>query len=160
VSDDEEPGAPSRLDRELVELLNGLRVVLPGVQVLFAFLLTLPFTNRFGDLGGGDRGLYFVAFVGAAISSVLLGTAGVQHRLRFRKHDKEHLLRIANASAIAGTVVFTVSLGAAVWLVTDVLYGGKLAAATAIGLVLVVVVVWYASPLWREAKEELEPKNK
>jgi membrane protein implicated in regulation of membrane protease activity len=129
-------------------------VILPGVQVLFAFLLTIPFTNRFSELSGVDQGLYYVAFVGAAISSVLLSTPGVQHRLRFRKHDKEYLLRLANVFAIAGTIVFTVSLGASVWLVTDVLYGGPLAVGTAVGVLLVVVLVWYVTPLLRGAQRD------
>jgi len=82
-----------RLNRELIELLNELRVALPGVQVLFAFLLVLPFQRRFGELGPGDRAVYFTAFLCTALASALLIAPSAYHRLRFREHDKDHMLR-------------------------------------------------------------------
>ena len=78
-----ESGA-DRVDRELIELLNELRVALPGVQVLFAFLLTVPFSNGFQRLTGIQRNAYFVAFVLAALSAALLIAPSSYHRLRFR----------------------------------------------------------------------------
>src|SRR6059058_4200036 len=85
-----------RVNRELIELLNELRVALPGVQVLFAFLLTVPFTQRFGKTTEIERDIYFVTLILAALSSVLLIAPSSQHRLLFRKRDKERLLLRAN----------------------------------------------------------------
>src|ERR671918_1181467 len=92
----------SRLDRELMELLNELRVALPGIQVLFAFLFTVPFTTRFGDLTDFQRTVFFVAFLAAAAATVLLIAPTANHRLRWRERDKEALLRRANIMMIAG----------------------------------------------------------
>src|SRR5437764_5244862 len=85
-----------RIDRELIELLNELRVALPGVQVLFAFLLTVPFTQRFGHTTAIERDIYFVTLILAALSCVLLIAPSSQHRLLFRKRDKEALLLRSN----------------------------------------------------------------
>ena len=89
------------LDRELDELLQELRVMLPGVQVLLAFLLTVPFTNRFDTLTEGERGVDFAAVALTSLAIVLLMTPGIQHRLRFREHDKEALLEKSNQLLIA-----------------------------------------------------------
>src|SRR4051812_19684401 len=90
-----------RLDRELIELLNGLRIALPGVQVLFAFLLTVPFSQRFERLTSFDRGVYFVSLLSAAVSSAMFIAPSAYHRLRFRRGDKERLIQTANHQAIA-----------------------------------------------------------
>jgi len=89
-----------RRDRELIELLNELRVVLTGVQVLFAFLLTLPFTDRFRDLVPTQRLMFSVAFTATAMASVLLMAPTAYHRIRFRQRDKERMLRWSNRFAI------------------------------------------------------------
>ena len=81
-----------RHNRELIELFNELRVALPGVQVLFAFLLVVPFANGFPKLGKLDRDIFFVAFIATALSTVLLIAPSSYHRLRWRQHDKERLL--------------------------------------------------------------------
>src|SRR5438093_4734721 len=91
-----------RHNRELIEFLNELRVALPGVQVLFAFLLAVPFANGFPKLGSTGRDLYFAAFIATALSSVLLIAPSSYHRLRWRQHDKERMLIISNALTIAG----------------------------------------------------------
>src|SRR5437762_4910954 len=91
-----------RHDRELIELLNELRVALPGVQVLFAFLLAVPFANSFPKLSAVDRDVFFAAFVAAALSTVLLIAPSSYHRLRWRQHDKERMLVISNALTISG----------------------------------------------------------
>src|SRR5512132_3521469 len=81
-----------RQDRELIELLNELRVALPGVQVLFAFLLGVPFTQRFGQMSELQKDVYFVTFLCAAASTALLIAPSAYHRLEWRQGDKEHLL--------------------------------------------------------------------
>jgi len=93
-----------RVDRELIELLNELRVALPGVQVLFAFLLAVPFANGFPKLSGTGRDVFFAAFIATALSTVLLIAPSSYHRLRWRQHDKERLLIVSNALTIAGFV--------------------------------------------------------
>lgn len=140
-------GEGSRLDRELMELLNELRVVLPGVQALFAFLLIVPFSDRFPDVSGRQRTVYVVALLAAAIASVLLTTAPAFHRLRFRRRDKAQLLRVGNRSAIAGLAALAVSMLAAVYLVTDVLLGAAVAAALTAGIAVPIVVLWWILPL-------------
>ena len=142
-----------RLDRELIELLNELRVALPGVQVLFAFLLTVPFTNRFARVNDLQEDMYLLALVATALGSILLIAPTAHHRLRFRERDKEALLRTANRLAIAGTVLLAVGMTAAVFFVTDFLFR-----ATVTSLVTALVagsflVLWYALPLWRKARD-------
>jgi amino acid transporter len=112
-----------RLDRELIELLNELRVALPGVQVLFAFLLTVPFSQRFETLSSGTTDVYFAAVICSALASILLIAPAAHHRLRFRGHDKEQLLRFANVMALAGLFMLALALGAAAYIVADAIYG-------------------------------------
>ena len=108
-----------RVDRELIELLNELRVVLPGVQVLFAFLLTVPFTGTFGDVDGVERNAYLIAFFATAFATICLMTPTTYHRLRFRKGDKEVMLHTSNRFALAGIVGLSVAIVSVVWLVSD-----------------------------------------
>src|SRR5438093_7923415 len=88
--DDE--GNKQRVNRELIELLNELRVVLPGVQVLFAFLLTVPFSNGFSRMTDVQRNVYFVAFVATTIATILFIAPSTYHRIQFRQGDKERML--------------------------------------------------------------------
>jgi predicted membrane channel-forming protein YqfA (hemolysin III family) len=142
-----------KLDRELIELLNGLRVVLPGVQVLFAFLLSVPFTSRFGDVTTDQRVAYFVAFMATAAASILLIAPSSYHRIRWRQRDKERLLRTANTLAIAGIAFLGVAVTATVFLVTDVLFG--LLATSIVSAVLggVLLWFWYGLPLLRRVSD-------
>src|SRR5918911_5054433 len=91
-----------RLNRELIELLNELRVALPGVQVLFAFLLTLPFTGEFGRLSEFEQDVYFATFCSTIVATASLMTPTAYHRLRWRRRDKESMLRTSNRAAVAG----------------------------------------------------------
>ncbi|HSL67951.1 MAG TPA: DUF6328 family protein [Actinomycetota bacterium] len=143
----------SRLDRELIELLNELRVMLPGVEVLFAFLLTLPFTSQFPEATAIQRGLYFTAFMSAAIAVVLLIGPTAYHRLRFREADKERMLQVANRLAISATVFLAVAVTSVVFMVTDVLFGSTAAAAAAGAVGGLVVWVWYGLPLVRRVQD-------
>ena len=146
-SDDE------RLDRELIELLNELRVLLPGVQVLFAFLLTVPFTNRFSRVDDLQKDTYLLSLVATALGSVLLIAPAAQHRIRFRERDKEALLRTANRFAITGTVMLAIAMTAAVFFVTDFLFKVTVTAIVT-GLVAgSFVLLWYVLPLLRKARD-------
>jgi hypothetical protein len=147
----EEP-ASSRLDRELNELLQELRVMLVAVTVVFGFLLGVPFTQVFSrSAGDSEETIYYVAFVATALSIVMLVTPGVWHRLRWRSHDKEMLLRTGNRFTILGTVFAAIALGAVMLLVTEVLFGWAAAIATSGALAVLMGAVWYAVPLRREA---------
>ena len=141
-----------RLDRELEELLQGLRVLLPGVQVLFAFLLAVPFSSRFAEVSGTDKGLFLAALVCAAIASAFLIAPSTFHRVLFRDRDKEWLVTRANALAIVGTVFLAVAMSCAMFLVADVLYGSRVAAVLASGLGALFVVLWYVVPGVRRAR--------
>jgi Kef-type K+ transport system membrane component KefB len=135
-----------RVNRELIELLNELRVALPGVQVLFAFLLTLPFTAGFDRLSDANRNSYFTAVVLTALSSTFLIAPSAHHRLRFRSRAKEQLLKAASIYAIVGLAFLALAMAATLFLITDVVYHSALAAATAGGIGAFTIVFWFAVP--------------
>jgi predicted membrane channel-forming protein YqfA (hemolysin III family) len=152
VSSDE--SKEERLDRELIELLNELRVVLPGVQVLFAFLLTVPFTNQFRRITHEQEVVFFVTFLLTAIATILLIAPSAYHRLRWRQKDKEQMLETANRLAITGLGFLAAALTGAVHLVTDLLFASAavvyLVTAAAAALVL---WFWYGLALIRRAED-------
>ena len=135
------------LNRELIELLNELRVALPGVQVLFAFLLAVPFTQQWQKVTDVQKHTFFVTLMLTTLSTVLLMAPTSYHRLRWREHDKERMLRISNALTIAGTVVLALAMTGAVFLVTDVLFAATSAAAVSAACALVFLGFWYVLPL-------------
>jgi O-antigen/teichoic acid export membrane protein len=143
-----------RVNRELIELLNELRVVLPGVQVLFAFLLSLPFLTRFDQLTTTQRDVYFVSFICAAAAIALLITPSAYHRLRFRQHDKERMLFTSNRLVIAGTVFLAISLVGVIFVVTDVLYRSTFAAVVTALMSGWFAWFWYGLPLSRRLIDE------
>jgi uncharacterized protein DUF6328 len=138
-----------RLDRELIEFLNELRVALPGVQVLFAFLLGVPFTQRFGQVSEVQKDVYFVTFLCAAASTALLIAPSAYHRLEWRQGDKEHLLVVSNRLAIAGTAFLGLSIAGTVFVVTDMLFDVTSAAVLAAATAAFFGWFWYALPLLR-----------
>jgi hypothetical protein len=148
-----------RLDRELIELMNGLRVVLPGVQVLFAFLLTMPFTQRFESVTSEQRYTYFVAFVCTAIASIFLIAPSAYHRLRWRQRDKERLLRSSNVFAIAGIGFLGIAVTATVFLVTDVLFGLLVTSIVTSVIGLALVWCWYGLPLVRMLRDDRRERS-
>jgi hypothetical protein len=143
----------SRLDRELIELLNELRVTLPGVQVLFAFLLTVPFTQRFDQVNDLQKYAYVLALVCTAAGSALLIAPTPYHRIRFRDRDKERMIGIANRLAIAGTVGLAVGMTSAVFLVTDFLFRSPLPAVLTASLAGLFAWFWYGLPLLRDVRD-------
>ena len=151
-----------RLDRELMELLQELRVVLPGVQVLLAFLLTAPFQQRFAQLPGSLRNAYFASIACATMATALLIAPSAHHRLRWRAGEKDRLLRIANREAIWGTAFLAAAIVLAMYVVTNVLFATWIAVLTAVVGVAVFVWLWYVLPLVgrsspKEEDEESEP---
>jgi uncharacterized protein DUF6328 len=140
-----------RVDRELIELLNELRVALPGIQVLFAFLLTVPFTQRFPQVTTTQRTTFYFSFCTTAISSILLIAPTVIHRLEFRAGDKEQILKVSNRLTIAGTLFLAAAITSVVYLISDVLYDGALPLIATIVIAGLVLAIWYALPLMRQA---------
>jgi hypothetical protein len=143
-----------RINRELIELLNELRVGLPGVQFLFAFLLVVPFQQSFGRATEFQRGVYFVALAACAVASALLIAPAAQHRVLFRQHDKEKLLERSSRSAFAGLLVLAVAIVSAVLLVVDVLFSRTLAWTTAGILAALLAWWWIAVPFWQRAHHD------
>jgi Family of unknown function (DUF6328) len=139
------------LDRELIELLNELRIALPGVQVLFAFLLAVPFANGWTRVTDLQRDVFFVAFLATAAASILLIAPSSYHRLRWREGDKEHMLRSSNRLAIAGTAFLAIGMTAVVFLIGDILFKGTWAAVTAAVIGGGFAWFWYGLPLLRGA---------
>src|SRR3954470_17035403 len=122
-------GDKERIDRELIELLNELRVALPGVQVLFAFLLILPFQQRFSSVGDLDRLVYLAALLASAVAGALLIAPSVYHRLNFRRRNKERMLLDSNVLLIAGSAFTAVGIVCSIFLIGDFLFGFATAAA-------------------------------
>jgi hypothetical protein len=138
-----------RLDRNLGELLQELRVALPGVQVLFAFLLAVPFQQNFTKITSFQKGAYFATLLCTAISAVLLISPSAYHRLTFRYQQKRRLVLYANRFAIAGLVFLALAMTGAIMLITDVLFGTVATVVTTVTTVIVFSFFWFALPLRR-----------
>ncbi len=135
-----------RWDRQLTELLQELRVALPGVQVLFAFLLTVPFSARFDEATSTQRVVYFITLLCTGVATVVLMAPVAVHRLRFRQGRKEGIVEVAHRLTLAGLAALSVAVTGAVLLVTDVLFGLVTAVVTAGGTALLIVVLWWLVP--------------
>src|SRR3954454_19024543 len=138
-----------RCDRNLVELLQEVRVVQTGVQVMFAFLLTIPFSARFSSVTHFQTGVYFATLLVTTAAAVLLIAPTSWHRILFRRGDKEHLVQVANAFALAGLACVAVSMVGVVLLVSDVLFGSvaMVIAASAAGVAC--ALAWFILPVLR-----------
>jgi hypothetical protein len=151
------PGVPrlrdetdtERLDRNLIELLQEVRVVQTGVQVLFAFLLTVPFSARFDEITRFQRGAYFAALVGAATAAVLLIAPTAVHRILFRMGQKEYMVELSNRLTLGGLASTAVAMIAAMLLVSDVMFGMGVAVAVALVTTVAFAALWAALPLRR-----------
>ena len=139
--------AEERHNRELIELLNELRVALPGVQVLFAFLLAVPFAAGFPKLSSSGRDVYFASFIATAISSVLLIAPSSYHRLRWRQRDKERLLIISNVLTILGLFCLAVAITCVVFVITDFLFDVVWASVFTAFIAAMFLLFWYGLPL-------------
>jgi Family of unknown function (DUF6328) len=147
--DPREESQAERDDRNLAELLQELRVAGLGVQVLFGFLLSLPFTTVFKQLSGGERDLYLACLILAAVATALLLGPVAYHRVVFRQGQKEKLVRAANTLAILGLITVGLAVSASVLLVAGFVAGYGTGSAIA-GLVLVMFgLLWFAYPLSR-----------
>ena len=150
-----ETGA-QRDDRNLVELIQELRVAGLGVQVLFGFLLSLPFTVRFDRLNGFQHDLYLASLVLAAVATTLLIGPVAYHRLVFRRGRKEELVRFANALALVGLAAVAGAVLAAVLLITDYVAGAVSGGLITAALACMITVLWFAVPLTRRQERRLQ----
>jgi hypothetical protein len=131
----------ARLDREHGELLEELRALIPGAEVLFGFLLAIRFTDQFGEVTAEQRNVYYATLLLTSIALVLLMSPAVFHRLRFREHDKEFALQKGNRDAIAGTIAIALSFTGVIYLVTDFVIGTTPA--------IVIAACFFAFTGWR-----------
>jgi hypothetical protein len=136
-------------DRQMIELLNELRVALPGVQLLFAFLLTVPFAQGFKHVTGVERALFYATLLCTAVSTVCLIAPSATHRLRFHAGDRAYVIETAHKYTIAGLVFLGLAIILALVMITDVLYNGAAIYAFPAAVALLLVAIWFARPLLR-----------
>jgi hypothetical protein len=142
--------AQERINRQLDQLLNELRVAMPGVQVLFAFLLAVPFQQRFGEVTEFQRTVYFITLLASASASALFIAPTAYHRIMFREGDKPRLVSISSRLALAGLVCLAVAMNGAVLLVTDLLFAQTTTRVTIIAMVVLYAGLWFGLGLTRK----------
>jgi cation transport ATPase len=138
-----------RLNRQMTELLNELRVAMPGVQVLFGFLLAVPFQQRFQTVDAFQRDVYFVALVASATATAFLIAPSAYHRIAFGQHDKPRIIAIGTVQFICGLVALAIAMNCAVLLVTDFLFQATTVVVTLIVLGTLFASLWFGVGLWR-----------
>lgn len=145
-----------RFARELIEILNEIRVALPGVQMLFAFEVMVPFTARFGELTDAQRSVFFASFLATTVATMMLIAPSVYHRLHWRREieDKERMLRSFTRLAVAGAAFLAVAMALAVYLITDFLFGPRLSWGVTAAATIALVGLWFALPLSRRRFEQ------
>jgi len=136
-------------DRQMIELLNELRVALPGVQLLFAFLLAVPFTDRFGSLNGFQRNVFYVTLISATVAIACFIAPSAAHRVRFHARDRVWLIESASRLMLAGLVALTVALSSSVLLITDLMFDGVRVWLYSAVVALLIVGLWFVRPALR-----------
>jgi Family of unknown function (DUF6328) len=154
IADGRDETPNERADRNYAELLQELRVAQTGVQILFAFLLTLPFTQRFHEVGTGLRWLYVGTLLAATVATACLIAPVSHHRILFHQHRKPYLVRAANRLAHIGLAALMVAILGAVFLVVEVVVSFALAVATVVALAVLFVATWYLQPLRLRTQED------
>lgn len=139
-AEQDEEELKERLEREHGELLEELRALIPGAQVLFGFLLAIRFTGQFTDLDSGQKYVYYATLLSTAVALVLLLAPAAHHRLRFREGDKDFMLRKGNREAIAGSFAIALAFTGALYVVTDLTF--NLSTAVAVSAVFFSLIVW------------------
>jgi FtsH-binding integral membrane protein len=138
-----------RTERQMAELLQELRVALPGVQILFAFLLTVPFAQGFTRVTSFQKNLFFATLLATAVSTACFIAPTATHRLRFHKRDRRYVIESANTFLIAGLVFLGMAIIGAVALITDYLYDGGARWIWPALIALVIAALWFVRPLAR-----------
>jgi Family of unknown function (DUF6328) len=150
----------ARLDRNLGELLQELRVALPGVQVLFGFLLAVPFSSNFKEISPFQEKAYFGTLLCTAISAALLIAPTAYHRLTFHLQQKRELIFLANRLAIAGLGFLALAMTGALMLITDILFGGIATVVVTAGAAAMFIGLWYVLPLSRRVSLAMRPLDR
>jgi predicted cation transporter len=135
--------------RDLKELLEELRVALPGVEVLFAFLLTVPFSQRFTELSDQNRAVFFTAFVSAGTAIAFLIAPSAIHRIMRDSNNLRWVVQVASWCAIIGTVALLLAVGSTVYVVGNFVYDLRVAAAATAGIASLAMFLWFVLPLTR-----------
>jgi hypothetical protein len=146
-----EEGTQEKGHRQLIELLNELRVALPGVQVLFAFLLTVPFTQGWARVTPFQQDLYYATLLCSAVATAFLIAPSAIHRIDFQQGDKPRIVQVSNVLAMLGLTFLALAVVGVVLLISDLLYGGSAVVWFTIAIATVFVVLWYAIPLYLRA---------
>ena len=154
------PEEQEHLNRQLGELLQELRIAMPGVQVLFAFLLAVPFASGFDDTTAFERDVYLVALLSAALSSALLIAPTAYHRIMFERGEKERIVDDATRAAIIGLAFLAISMVASVLLVASYLFGGATAAISAGTVAVVFGWLWFGLGWWRRRGRPAVPASR
>jgi drug/metabolite transporter (DMT)-like permease len=147
-----EESEEERADRNLSDLLQELRVALPGVQVLFAFLLTVPFSQRFDSLSEFEEDLYFGVLISVALATVLLVAPTAGHRILFRRQQKEFIVSLSNRLALAGLLLLAISMTGAIALISHFIFGTTVAVISTIVMAAAFVGFWFFGPIVRRSK--------
>ena len=149
AEEDRDESAQERLDRNTMELLNELRVANTGIQVMFAFLLVVPFQHGWTDVDGFERTVYFVTLLLVALAAFLLMAPSIHHRILFREGEKRFLVEVANRFAIAGGICLALGFVGILLLISDVVVGGAAPGIVAGIAAVTVGTLWFAVPLRR-----------
>jgi Family of unknown function (DUF6328) len=142
-----------RLNRQMIELLNELRVAMPGVQILFGFLLTVPFQQRFAQVTDFQQTVYFATLVCAAIAAAFLIAPSAYHRVMFEQQDKPNIIHIGTGQFLIGLAALAVAMNGAVLLVTDVLFGAGTVAVTVALITSLYLSLWFGFGLMRRMRK-------
>jgi Family of unknown function (DUF6328) len=141
-----------RADRNLSDLLQELRVALPGVQVLFAFLLTVPFSQRFDQLSDFEQWLYFGVLITVALATVLLVAPTAGHRILFRRQQKEFIVTLSNTLALMGLLLLALAMTGAIALISSFVFGTTTAVWSTIVMAAAFIGFWFLGPIRRRQK--------
>jgi hypothetical protein len=145
---EESENGEERSAREVVELLQELRIVLPGVQVLFAFLLTVPFAQRFTALTSLQRGVFFATLLCTAVATALLIAPSAHHRLLWRRGARKHRLRSGNFLTILGLIFLVPAMVGVIFVIADLMFGLVEAVTVTVLMAVSFVGLWFVLPLW------------
>ena len=147
--EEKEEELKERLEREHGELLEELRSLIPGAEVLFGFLLAIRFTSQFGDLNDTQRNVYYVTLLSTAAALVFFLAPAAYHRIRFRAGDKEYMVKKGNREAIAGSAAISIAFTGVIYLVTDLVFGTAQAIIVAAGFFALIAWLWWGIALYR-----------
>ena len=154
VPEDTREDPQERTARELIELLQELRIVIPGVQVLFAFLLTVPFSQGFSKLTGVQEDIFFATLLCTAAATALLIAPSAHHRLLWRKGVREQRLKIGNALTILGLAFLVPAMVGVMYVITDLIFGLAAALVVTAVMALIFMALWFVLPLGYRANDE------